>query len=123
MIGPPEAGKTTLLVRTLALLRRCEVAVVMTDQDAQPGAADDRLPDGVVHAPEAHWTRALYGWIAQLEEAQLVLLEDTASLPNLGGAAMDEVLVLVVPAGLENQIAAGVLGRAAALVLTRLDTT
>lgn len=121
VIGPRDAGKTTLLVRTLPLLRRCEVAVVMTDEEATSGVEEEFEDARMLRAPEAHWCRALYGWIEKLAEVQLVLIEDTAALPALGGAAMDDILVLVVAAGLEEQIAESVLDRAAAVALTRLD--
>jgi Ni2+-binding GTPase involved in maturation of urease and hydrogenase len=123
MIGPAGAGKTTLLIRTLPRLRHCEAAVVMTDEAPSPAAPEERLGGApVVHEPRAGWRMSLYGWIEQLAEAQLVLIEDTGALPYLGGAAMDDILVLVVPAGLEGEIAEGALHHTAGVVLTRLDS-
>lgn len=57
----------------------------------------------------------------RLADAQLVLIEDVASLPDLGRGSIDDLLVLVVAAGLEDRISTRRLRQAAAVVLTRLD--
>lgn len=122
LVGPAEAGKTTLILRTLARLPHCEAAVVMTDEAPYAGPPDEDLGGvRILHAPEARWRRGLYGCIQELSAAQVVLIEDTADLPTLGANAMDDLLVLVIPAGREGEVSGERLIEASAVVLTRLD--
>lgn len=122
MIGPPGAGTTSVLARTLPLLPHCETVVVVADADEPSSGALQRLAGTrVLHAPEATWHRGLYGWIERLAPAQLILVEEHADLSSLGGGAMDDVLVLVVPADALDGIAPTTLNRAAAVVVTRLN--
>ena len=124
VVGPADAGKTTLLARTLPLLRHCPTAMVTADPPG-PVSTSEAVPDAeaaaVLHVPEAHWARSVHGWITQVAEARLVLLEDEAPLPYLGGGLMDDALILVVCAGREGEIADQAIKRAAAVVLTKAD--
>ena len=122
VVGPADAGKTTLLARTLPLLRHFPTAMVTADPPGVPEAATgaEAGPE-VLHVPEAHWARSVHGWITQVAEARLVLLEDEAPLPYLGGGLMDDALVLVVCAGREGEVADQAVKKAAAVVLTKAD--
>jgi Ni2+-binding GTPase involved in maturation of urease and hydrogenase len=122
VVGPADAGKTTLLARTLPLLRHCPTAMVTADPPSVAEAATGAEPGAeVLHVPEAHWARSVHSWITQVAEARLVLLEDEAPLPYLGGGLMDDALILVVCAGREGEIADQAIKRAAAVVLTKAD--
>ncbi|MDX6645073.1 MAG: ATPase domain, partial [Miltoncostaeaceae bacterium] len=85
LIGPAGAGKSTLIVRTVERLRRCQVTVIQANPDHHGAPA--ALAAGaarVIEAPEAHWARGFGEVIAGLPDAQLILVEDRDGAPALG---------------------------------------
>ncbi len=120
LIGPAGCGKTTLIVRTLALLGRLEVAVVQGNADAGGGAG--RLAGArVVDAPDAHWRAGLGRTVERLSDAQLILVEDRDGPLEPGRGIGEDIQVLVVPAASLAEMRTADLEEVAALVVSQAD--
>lgn len=119
LLGPADAGKTTLMICTAGLLRRVEVGVVQANA---PQAAEGTVA-GVpcVDAPGAHWRKGLADCVAALGDRQLVIVEDRDGPARTGPGIGEDLQVVVVPAdGLAALDAQG-LRDAQALVVTKMD--
>lgn len=119
LAGPPGAGKTTLMVRTLALLGRLDVAVIQANAQE---AGEDRL-GGVrsIDEPGAHWRAGLQRAVERLSDAQLILVEDRDGPVDLSHGIGEDVQVAVVPAADVPALAAERLSDAQAVVITKVD--
>jgi CBS domain-containing protein len=120
LIGPAGAGKTTLMIRTVALLRRVEAAVVQANAtEHAEGPAIGGSP--VVDAPEAHWRKGLADCVAALGDRQLVIVEDRDGPPMTGPGIGEDLQVVVVASGGVADVDPGALRDAQAVVVTRMD--
>lgn len=121
-VGPADAGKSTLMLRTVHLMSRCEVAVVRADAPeagTERGATLAGAP--VMDAPQAHWRTGLAACIERLAGAQLIMVEDRDGPPRLGPGLGEDMQILVVPHDVVDAIDDDSLQNAQAVVVTRLD--
>jgi Ni2+-binding GTPase involved in maturation of urease and hydrogenase len=122
LVGPADAGKSTLMLRTIERMRRCEVAVVQANAAAagsEPARAMAGAP--VLDASDAHWRKGLQRCVELLGDAQLIIVEDRDGPPELGTGLGEDMQVLVVPPGALGAITPQSLKEAQALVVTKLD--
>lgn len=97
LVGPAGSGKTTLIARTIPLLRRCEVGVIQANPAGgavAPGLAG--VP--VIADPHAHWRKGLRAAVDRLAGVGLILVEDRDSPPQLEAGLGEDAQVLVVAA-------------------------
>lgn len=123
LVGAADAGKSTLLMRTIPLLRECEAGVVRADAD--PGAAPvTETVDGTttITDPRAHWRAGLRDAVRALGDVQVVLVEDRDRTPEARGGPGGDLQVLVVPVGDAETVPAAAVREAQAVVLTKADT-
>src|SRR5207344_396239 len=114
--------KSTLMLRTIELMGRCQVAVVQANAEGpqrEPAATLAGAP--VLDAPAAHWRAGLQECIDRLAGAQLIVVEDRDGPPELGPGLGEDLQILVVPPDAVGQIAAETLKDAQAVVVTKLD--
>jgi CBS domain-containing protein len=123
LIGPAGAGKTTLMVRTVEGMGRCQVGVVQANAPATEESGERTIVGAsVVDAPNAHWRKGFQEVLKGMGGAQLVVFEDRDSAPVLADRGLGEDLrVLVVPPGDVAGIPDESLSESQALVVTRLD--
>jgi len=78
--GARGTGKTTLIMRTLALLSGLDAVVLQANEATGPETAGDarEVVDG-----SAHWRAGLGRAVARLQDAQLILVEDRDEDPDL----------------------------------------
>lgn len=120
LIGTARCGKTTLLVRTLALLGRLDVAVVQGNGSA--GGDAGRLAGApVLDAPDAHWRAGLGRAVERLADAQLILVEDRDGPLEEGRGIGEDLQVLVVAAADLATVDPARLEEVAAVVVTCAD--
>ncbi len=121
-IGPAGAGKSTLMLRTVELMGRCQVAVVQANAERPNKEPETTLAGApVLDAPGAHWRAGLQDCIERLADAQLIVVEDRDGPPELGPGLGEDLQILVVPPEAVGQIDAETLKDAQALVVTKLD--
>ena len=122
LVGPGDARKGALLLRTLPLLRHVHAAVVRAARHDKDEAVSGRL-HGVplVEAPEAHWRAGLHRALEGLADAQMVLIEDAEGPAAAATGVGEDHQVLVVSAPGLGQLDRSRLSDVAALVVTRLD--
>lgn len=122
LAGPADAGKGSLVIRTVPLLRHVHAAVVR----ASPRAGDEHAPASLhgmtlIEAPEAHWRAGLHRALDQLADVQLVLVEDVdGPAAATKGIGEDHQVLVVSAAGLADLVQHH-LSDVAALVVTRID--
>ena len=122
LVGPPGAGKSTLIVRTLEHLRRCETVVVQANPHHRGAPGAPAVGDThVIDAPEVHWAKGFGDVIPGLADAQLVLVEDRDGPPALGFGIGEDVQVLVVPPLRLGDVTAETVEHAGAVVITNCD--
>jgi Ni2+-binding GTPase involved in maturation of urease and hydrogenase len=121
-VGPAGAGKSTLTLRTIERMRRCEVAVVQANAE-RSAAETTRAVAGapVLDARDAHWRKGLQRCVELLGDAQLIIVEDRDGPPELGTGIGEDMQVLVVPPEELEAIAPETLKEAQALLITKLD--
>jgi Ni2+-binding GTPase involved in maturation of urease and hydrogenase len=124
LLGPAEGGKSTLLLRTVERLRRCDVAVVQANTErADVAPAETMAGAPVLDARDAHWAKGLERAARMLPGAQGIFVEDRDGPPVLetwsgfGG----DLQVIVVPPDLIGDVSPDTLREAHALVVTKLD--
>jgi len=120
LLGPAGAGKTTLMIRTVALLRRVEAAVVQANP---PGPGEGGVVAGAptLDAPEAHWRKGLADCVSALGEHQLVIVEDRDGPAQTGPGIGEDLQVVVVPADGVGDVDPEGLRDAQAVVVTKTD--
>jgi Ni2+-binding GTPase involved in maturation of urease and hydrogenase len=116
LAGRAGAGKTTLILRSLAHLGRYDAVVVQADGSAE----DVGVP--VVRDPSAHWRAGLDRVVSRLADAQLILLEDRDGAPDLAHGLGEDLQIAVVPVGEVGELTADRLADAQAVVVTHADT-
>lgn len=122
LVGPAGAGKSTLLMRTIPLLRTCEVGVV-----GGPGLASRPAPsEGIEGAPlvvEQHPERdaALSRAVRGLGEVEAVFVEARDEMPSGAARPPCDYMVIVVPADAVETISPDLMRVAEAVVITKLD--
>lgn len=121
LMGPAGCGKTTLLLRSLALLGDLEVGVVQGNA-TEAGEGDELAGARTVDEPSAHWRAGLGRAVDRLADAQLILVEDRDAELAPGRGIGEDLQVAVVPAG-EVAILDSheLLEDVAAVVVTRAD--
>ena len=122
--GPEGAGKTTLIMRSLAHLGRFDAVVVQANlEGAEPPQATGR-PEGVreVRDPAAHWRSGLDRIVARLADAELILVEDRDGEIDLAHGIGEDVQVAVIPVGDTATLSPLQLADAQAVVVTYADT-
>lgn len=117
--GAQGAGKTTLIMRSLALLGRFDVVVVGANGPS-PGAAEAGVNE--VIDPSAHWRAGLARVISRLTDADLIVVEDRDGELDLAHGIGEDVQVAVVPASDVAGLATESLADAQAVVVTHCDT-
>lgn len=119
LAGPAGGGKTTLLVRTLAMLGRLDVAVV------QANAAEARETEimGVraIEEPAARQRAGLGRAVERLSDAQLILVEDCDAPVDLAHGIGEDLQVAVVDVARLSGLTPARLAGAQAVVATRAD--
>ncbi|MGD9696264.1 MAG: CBS domain-containing protein [Thermoleophilia bacterium] len=118
--GPAGAGKTTLIVRTLALLDRVDAAVVQANC-AAPGDGEAIGDAPVIEEPGAGRPAGLSRAVDLLADRQLILVEDRDGPLDLSRGLGEDLQVGVVPAADADALPAERLTDAQAIVLTRGD--
>lgn len=120
-LGPRGAGKSTLIMRTLPLLWRCEMGLI-TSHDP-PEDFDRKMVEGCPAAfnqsiadPEE-----LDETVADLGDVQVVTLDDRPADGMAAAAVGEDLRVLVVPVAELNTLNSEALGGADALIITKLD--
>lgn len=122
--GPQGAGKTTLIMRSLARLGHFDAVVVQAnlegvDQPAAPGRPEDVRE---VRDPAAHWRSGLDRIVARLADAELILVEDRDGEIDLAHGIGEDVQVAVIPVGDAATLSPLQLADAQAVVVTYADT-
>jgi Ni2+-binding GTPase involved in maturation of urease and hydrogenase len=120
LLGPAGAGKTTLMIRTVGLLRRVEAAVVQANAPAH-AEGPEVAGAPVVDAPEAHWRKGLADCVAALGDRQLIIVEDRDGPARAGSGIGEDLQVIVVPAGDVRGLDPAGLRDAQAVVVTMMD--
>lgn len=120
LAGPAGCGKTTLLMRTLALLGRVDAAIVQGNAAAAGEVASLAGGRGL-DAPEVHQRIGLRRAVDALSDAQLILVEDRDGPHDAMGDVGEDVRVAVVPASELAALSAERLAGVGALVVTRAD--
>lgn len=120
LVGPAGSGKTTLIARTIPMLRRCEVGVIQANP---PGAAvvPELAGVPVIADPHAHWRKGLRAAVERLAGVGLILVEDRDSPPRLEAGLGEDAQVLVVTAADLGGVDDASLRQAQALVVTKID--
>jgi Ni2+-binding GTPase involved in maturation of urease and hydrogenase len=122
LVGPDDAGKGALLLRTLPLLRHVRAGVVRAakhDRDEQVLGRLHGVP--LIEAPEAHWRAGLHRALENLSDVQMVLIEDADGPAGAAPGVGEDHQVLVVSAGGLGALDRSRLSDVAAIVITRLD--
>ena len=119
LIGPAGSGKSTLIARTVPLLRRCEVGVIQANPQGAPARELAGVP--VIADPHAHWRKGLRAAVERLGGVGLILVEDRDSPPELEAGLGEDAQVLVVPAADVGGLDDATLRQAQALVATKVD--
>lgn len=122
--GPSGAGKTTLIMRSLARLGQFDAVVVQANLG--PDDAEDGGPAGAtgvreVVEPSAHWRSGLERVVGRLADAELILVEDRDGELDLAHGIGEDVQVAVVRAADAGSLSALQLSDAQAAVLTAAD--
>ena len=118
--GRAGAGKTTLIMRSLAHLGRFDAVVVQANGSGSESAEDVGVRE--VRDPSAHWRAGLDRVVSRLADAELILLEDRDGAPDLARGIGEDVQVAVVPVGDVGELTADQLADAQAVVVTHADT-
>ncbi|MDP1604608.1 MAG: hypothetical protein Q8M03_15230, partial [Legionella sp.] len=121
--GPSGAGKTTLIMRSLAHLGQFDAVVVQANMAAgEPGAGEGEAA-GVreVVEPSAHWRSGLERVVGRLADSELILVEDRDGELDLAHGIGEDVQVAVIPAAEAGSLSALQLSDAQAVVLTAAD--
>lgn len=118
LVGPAGAGKSTLILRTIPMLRRCEVGVIQANP---AGGQPEITGTPVVREPHAHWRKGLRSAVEQLGGMQVVLVEDRDSPPDLTPGLGEDAQVIVIPLAALDVVSDDSLRQAQALVVTKLD--
>ena len=122
--GRAGAGKTTLIMRSLARLGRFDSVVVQANgSEPEPEAGSPSVEAGFreLVEPSAHWRAGLDRVVRRLSDAELIMLEDRDGTPDLARGIGEDVQVAVVPASEAATLTTDRLADAQAVVLTHLD--
>lgn len=119
LAGRAGAGKTTLIMRSLAHLGRFDTVVVQANGSASGSAEDVGVRE--VRDPSAHWRAGFDRVVSRLADAELILMEDRDGAPDLGRGIGEDLQVAVVPVGEVGGLAADRLADAQAVVVTHAD--
>lgn len=122
--GPAGAGKTTLIMRSLAYLGQFDAVVVQANLAAVDDAGALIRPDGVreVVEPSAHWRSGLDRVVARLADAELILVEDRDGEIDLAHGIGEDVQVAVIPVADVAGLSPLQLADAQAVVVTHADS-
>lgn len=122
--GPAGAGKTTLIMRSLAYLGQFDAVVVQANLAAVEDAGAPVRPDGVreVVEPSAHWRSGLDRVVARLADAELILVEDRDGEIDLAHGIGEDVQVAVIPVADAAALSPLQLADAQAVVVTHADS-
>lgn len=120
LAGPAGCGKTTLLMRTLALLGRVDAAIIQGNAEAAGEVAALAGGRGL-DAPEVDRRIGLRRAVEKLADAQLILVEDRDGPHDAMGDVGEDVRVAVVPARDLDALSPERLEGVGALVVTRAD--
>lgn len=123
LVGPKEAGKGGLVLRTLPLLRYVKAGVVRANARRDEESKDFGSLHGVplIEAPEAHWRAGLKRALDRLAGVQLILVEDVDAPPEAVKGVGEDLQVLVVHAAGLDALKTHHLGDVAAIVISKLD--
>ena len=118
--GPAACGKTTLLMRTLALLGRIDVAIIQGNAEAA-GEVAALAGARALDEPDAHKRGGLQRAVDKLADAQLILVEDRDGPHDAMGDIGEDVRVAIVPAPELGAVTPQRMEGVEALVVTRAD--
>ncbi len=122
--GPAGAGKTTLIMRSLAHLGQFDAVIVQANMAAADAEAAEEVASaeaaGVreVVEPAAHWRSGLERVVGRLADAELILVEDRDGELDLAHGIGEDVQVAVVTARDAATLTASQLADAQAVVVT-----
>ena len=122
LVGPPGSGKSTLLMRTIPLLRECEVGLVRSGDE--PAIEEDQVRLGgapIEHQALGRSFRHLDECIQRLGDVQAVLVEDHVWEPSRPQSLPGDYLVVVAAPDELEELAAPLLREASAVLVTKLD--
>jgi Ni2+-binding GTPase involved in maturation of urease and hydrogenase len=121
--GPSGAGKTTLIMRSLAHLGQFDAVVVQANVAAGDPGAETAEAAGVreVVEPSAHWRSGLERVVSRLADSELIMVEDRDGELDLAHGIGEDVQVAVIPAAEAGTLSALQLADAQAVVLTAAD--
>jgi Ni2+-binding GTPase involved in maturation of urease and hydrogenase len=110
------------MLRTIELLRRCEVAVVQANATAKE-AEPSRTLGGtrVLDARDAHWRKGFERCVDLLGDAQLIIVEDRDGPPQVGAGLGEDLQVIVAPPEALDGISVDSLQNAQAVVISKMD--
>lgn len=119
--GRAGAGKTTLIMRSLARLGHLDAVVVQANGTAvaQEEAAVEVTE---VVEPSAHWRSGLERVVARLADAQLILVEDRDGDLDLAHGIGEDLQVAVLPVEDVGRLTPDLVADAQAVVVTHTDT-
>lgn len=118
LVGPAGSGKSTLILRTIPMLRRCEVGVIQ----ANPAEGQPEITGTpVIREPHAHWRKGLRTAVEQLGGMHVILVEDRDSPPDLSTGLGEDAQVVVVPFAAADVVSDDSLRQAQAMVVTKVD--
>jgi Ni2+-binding GTPase involved in maturation of urease and hydrogenase len=122
LVGPAQSGKTTLMLRTLAGMKRGHAGAI----EANPESPDQRLPSRVsgapiAYAPAAHWRKGFREAIEHMGGLDLIMVEDRDQPPEATIGLGEDVQIVVVPGAASGSIHMPSLVDAQAVVLTKPD--
>ena len=126
--GPAGAGKTTLIMRSLAHLGRFDAVVVQANLAGPEGSGEAAAPGPPADVrelvePSAHWRSGLERVVARLADSELILVEDRDGELDLAHGIGEDVQVAVVPVADAGALSAVQLADAQAVVVTYADTS
>ena len=121
LVGPAGAGKSTLIARTVPLLRRCEVGVIQANPQGTTPQAQELAGVPVIADPHAHWRKGLRAAVERLSGVGLIVVEDRDSPAKLEAGLGEDAQVLVAPAADLGGLDDATLRQAQAVVVTKVD--
>lgn len=123
LTGAADTGKTTLLMRTLPLLKHDRAGIVEANPQGSDGPTLSLLDDvPLVEASKAHWRRGFLECISELGDVEIALCEDRDGPLESARGLGEDVLVSVVTPDQVGALMQEELQEVQCVVVTHLDT-
>lgn len=122
IVGPPGGGKSTLLMRTIPLLRECEIGVVRSGDEPAIEEPQVRLEGAPIqHQELGRSFQHLDECVERLGDVQVVLVEDHVWTPTQPQGLPGDYLVVVAPFDALTSLPEALLRESSAVVVSKLD--